>query len=385
MNKVLLIAPFCADPRSIWFSPGRVRKLNQVMDILEGLGYCTHILNTSPDPLKLDHTVVFNPFAGHRRLLPRLKALLQLVFSYLLSLKEIQSYRLVWVYNSRLFEALPALVLSLGFAQRHLVVQLEDLPGSRAQNSGTLTFALERLLLWLLQRRSALLTCVSPVVEKSIQRDGLQRFYPPPVVLFPPLLDSALVAGSALRAEPFTGPLITVVYAGGADPEKGLVDLLTVFSKLPDHYQLQLYGPCSPEQIGVSPDRKNVCWYGYVPMASLFNALLSADVVVNPHRPIRQQQGIFPFKTAELLGSGALALSRRTPGLEWFEFPEACIYDRPEQLQRLLLEAPSIYKANRDSLAQAHANCMRICSAEAVQQQLATVLNIQHFPNSSVY
>ncbi len=375
MNNLLLIAPFCTDPKSLWFSPGRVRKLNQVIELMEGLGYSIHILNTSPDPLHLDHTEVFNPFAGHFRLMPRLKALVLLILRFLINCRNGHSYRLIWVYNSRLFEALPALVWSLGLAQRHLVVQFEDLPGSRAQNSGTLTFALERLFTWLLLQRSALLTCVSPVVQKSVQRHGLLRLDSPPVVLFPPLLDPTLVAGKALRDEPFTGPLITVVYAGGSDPEKGLVDLLAVFRLLPDNYRLQLFGPCSPEQLGISPNQLNVSWCGYVPMASLFQALLMADVVVNPHRPIRQLQGIFPFKTAELLGSGALPLTRRTPGLEWFDFPEALIYDQPEQLHRLLLEAPSIFETNRASLAHAQATCLRICSGEAVQQRLAELLN----------
>ena len=382
---IALIAPFCADSNSRWFSPGRQRKLSQVMAVLNTAGYRWQGLSTCPastgtsteQAAASDASLPLQ--SGHLKSLCHsdfwpLRLLDTLVHSLGIGRRwgHQQPMPVLWLYNTRISEALVALVLLK--LQRHtnerprVVLQLEDLPAARQANAG-IRGAIDRWSTTTLARHASAALCVSEPVAQAFQ--AISGFPRSRIQLLPPLLDAAAQAVFNARSEPFQDETITIVYAGGYDIEKGVLDLLSAFQCLQSkRYRLLLFGPIPASLHAQLANQDRLELRGLVPLPELFTAYSQADVVVNPHRPIAHSSYIFPFKLVELLASGALPLSTPMPGLKAYGLPDDCLFQGPDQLTQRLQLAPQIWCQHRSSLQQLARQVRHQHSLEQAQQTI---------------
>ena len=301
-KHAVVIAPICEDTSSKWYSPGRSAKLTQVDQLLCSFGYEITWLNTCPvHSRKLNNGVV--------QISSKHSSLLRLSDLFFGSRDIFRSIKpdLVWIYNSRVSEAVVAARLSKFSANIKIIVELEDLPAARKENAswrGRLDLISTQ---WLI-KHAAFVTCLSQSFADALI--NLVSVGQEKIKFFPPLLDEAyLSAVSKRRSAPCSSKRIRIMYAGGYSAEKGVDDLLWAFSRLPAAlYSLHLFGPVPPRIVAWARSNPYAYIHGVVAKDRLYLSYQNADVVVNPHRPIQNSNFIFPFKIIEQLASGAIPL-----------------------------------------------------------------------------
>ena len=344
---ILIIAPYCGSSSDKWFSPGRQRKLFQVESLFVSLGYSFQRFSISPDQPK---TGQFDWESLCSSSWPPVR-FVQLFFNAFWAggtqvLSDEPQW--IWIYNTRLAEAMVALALLIRKPKVKIFLQLEDLPAARLANAGV-RGRLDSFSSKMLSRRADCVSAVSLPVALAFSQ--LTSFSADRIVLLPPLLDDNYRLKVACRQPPFGDSCTTIVYAGGYGAEKGIDDLLAAFSHLPvPGFRLLLLGPI-PYSLRVQlSGQSGIEILGMVPIERLFLAYAEADILVNPHRPILNSSYVFPFKLIEIMASGALPLSTAMPGLESFGLPSDCIFFGCRQLSEKLVNASRIWRLNRQRL-----------------------------------
>lgn len=360
----LVVAPHCTDPESGWFSPGRSVKIAQVLCILRLCGYVPVLLNTCP---------VLNPEASRTDLqLSRRKAAIPRLFAFMGAPLErliTQKPSLIWVYNSRVPEALVQWRLRRLYRQALLVVELEDLPAARKANAswrGALDWVATR---WLV-RSATVVTCVS--VEAAEALRSHVALSAARVRILPPLLHEGFLSAVEQRHSPFRRRFIRVLYAGGYTEEKGVEDLLWAFRSLPSTtHRLHLVGPVSMDIRTLAKKMAHVYVHGCVNESRLQSIYQQVDVVVNPHRAILNGTHVFPFKTIEQMASGALPLLSTSLGTDQHGLPQACLFRTREDLLMALKNASSIWHTHHDNLTNLAVKLRRSHAVCTVAHQFA--------------
>jgi len=369
-----IIAPFCQSDVSPWFSPGRERKLSQLSSILHAIDLNYSELNTCPEPVSAGQPTVQQLCSSNWWLLRLLQLLCASIRLRLGGTKVGQSHYL-WLYNTRLSEALVALLLRSWSKQpSRLILQLEDLPAARRANAGTRGW-LDRCSLQILSRRASAACCVSETVAQAFHQ--LSGFPRERIYIFPPLLEDSFLDKISKRHSPFSKSSIRVLYAGGYDIEKGVADLLYAFCSLKNpHYVLDLAGPVPEGLRQKLNNSQTIQIHGVLPLPALFDLYCQADIVVNPHRPIRQSNYVFPFKTIEILASGALPLCTPMPGLETYPIPNDCLFNNPEGLLNRLTNAKDIWEKHKKTL---HALAAKVRHEHSMTQAEGTIQQMLEF------
>ena len=279
---------------------------------------------------------------------------------------------ILWLYNTRAAESLVAIMGLLLRPRLRLVLQLEDLPSARAENHG-LAGHVDAITTSFLARRAYKIFAVSPNVAAAFQ--NLNPRIRTSITLLPPALDPLLEQKLRHRPRPFSGNIIQILYAGAYQPDKGVMDLIEAFNRLPsDRFRLLLVGSAPQPLIQEWKDHPSIVFRGVVSNSTLFDLYVAADVVVNPHRPILHAEHVFPFKLVEIVASGALPLTTSVPGSHSFALPSDCFFQGVDQLASKLMEAPRIWASHRIHLLQAASACRFRYSQETIQQQLHRAL-----------
>jgi glycosyltransferase involved in cell wall biosynthesis len=331
-RTALIVAPYCDETTDSWYSPGREAKLAQVGVILRKCRHDLVWINTCPAPV-VAKTIKNLQLSLHRNLLLRFADLL---FSKKHRLKCLEP-DLIWVYNSRLAEAVVAARLLTQHPKAKLVIELEDLPAARQENASWRGWLDWQATRWLL-RRASFTTCVSRSAAQALQRRI--KISDDALILLPPLLDdSYLSILRERRLPPCSRRKIRVMYAGGYSREKGIDDLLSAFVQLPwGEYSLHLLGPATPSVYRIAKSHPHIFVHGVVDKSWLYRCYVNADVVVNPHRAILATDHISPFKQIEQMASGAIPLVSSHIAVDAIELPVMCRFEGSnELLERLLM------------------------------------------------
>ena len=342
----LVVAPYCTDASSSWYSPGRNAKLNQVFQILCSSGLPLIILNTCPvlngSPLKNELQI------------SRINAKFPRLISFLtLSRRRLpdQPYTIIWVYNSRVPEMILVWRLRQLYPDMRLIVELEDLPAARKANASWRGLLDWFSTFWLVQRASLVL-CVSGEAADSLQ--ARIPISPSRLQIFPPLLDNNFLSAVERRQKsPFSRHFIRVLYAGGYSPEKGVDDLLWAFSSLdPSLYRLHLVGPVTDSIRLAAREMPNVYVHGVIESNVLYTFYRLADVVVNPHRQILHGSHVFPFKSIEQAACGALPLQSTALNTGVTKLPSPCLFANRKELLVALYNSRQIWSDHQRQILQ---------------------------------
>lgn len=364
----LLIAPHCTDPSSDWFSPGRSSKLSNVLDLLKICGFETALINTCP-------VKNIKPFENEVQLSQRNFAFFRLL-DFLIRPRKlaIPTPSIIWVYNSRMPEAIAVWSLRQVYPRLMLSVELEDLPAARRVNASWRGWIDWFSTKWLL-RRASFVTCVSPKAAEVLRDCAL--IPRTRLKILPPLLNNGFLEAIKNRGNPpFTRRFIRILYAGGYSPEKGVEDLLWAFAFLPSsRFRLHLAGPASFSIRHLASQMPHIYVHGSVDQNHLHSLYQHADVVVNPHREILNGNFIFPFKTIEQVASGALPLLSTSLQADTLGLPKALLFSNKEQLLELISIAPYLWQTHHQRLEALAGYLRKNYSVEYVASQCSHWIN----------
>jgi glycosyltransferase involved in cell wall biosynthesis len=367
--NILIIAAYCNPWNSKWFSPGRHRKLVQVEALLISLGFIIKRFSIAPEKSNCESSYWVSLCNFNW---PPLRLGQLLCNAYFASGKDQRgdSYQWLWLYNTRLAEAIVALAFLLKNPRLKLFLQLEDLPAARHANSGFRGW-LDNISTLLLTRHAACVSAVSQPVAEAFSK--LTSYSLDRIILLPPLLDEGYQLKIASRHTPFSNSHYTALYAGGYGPDKGVDDLLVAFRQLSqNNIRLMLLGPVPSSLRDQLRNQAAIEIIGMVSDERLFSAYAEADIVINPHRPILNSSFIFPFKLIEIMASGALPITTAMPGLESFDLPSECIFEGSHQLALKLNDASGIWARHRiqiELVAKEVRKCYSMVNAKRVLEQ----------------
>lgn len=330
----------------MWYSAGRSAKLSQVDQLLRGFGYEITWLNTSPVPSRERNRRVLQISAKYSSL----RRLSDFIFGSKNIFHSITP-DLVWVYNSRVPEAVVVGRLSKRQANIKVIVELEDLPAARKENSSW-RGRLDRVSTQWLLNRASFVTCLSQSFAEALT--SLVRVGPEKIKFFPPLLDEAYLSTVCDRSfAPCSRRRIRIMYAGGYSAEKGVDDLLWAFSKLPvSLYSLHLFGPVPANIVAWARSNPFVYIHGVIAKDRLYQGYRNADVVVNPHRPIQNSDFIFPFKIVEQLASGAIPLLSSHFAMADLGVPPGLTFSGKHELYERLANVGHVFESLDSNLAE---------------------------------
>lgn len=341
--KVLYVAPLVSPRDNPWFSPGRFKKIQQVNDLLSRAGYTLELINTAPFTFDSPNCKVFNLCTARQSLF----RYYQLVFNavkFCLHYKSDSHSLLIWVYNTRLPELIFLIISSLFLSNLRFVIQVEDVAAARSQVSA-LSRAVDAISAFVFIRYKPIhVFAVSEVVAQKFSQ--IYKFPLHNISCLPPLLCDNYLNLCKLRTNPFSSNTVNVVYAGGYEAEKGVDDLIAAFLLAIGkgfNATLTLIGSAPTHLLEKYSNNSLIIFKGILSEYDLTLQLLSADVLVNPHRPILNSSHIFPYKTIEMLASGSLPLTTRMPGIDSFGLPPDCFFSGISELSSKLLNSRLIW------------------------------------------
>lgn len=375
LTDVFYVAAFCTSEDRFWFSPGRARKIDQVLVTLSSLGYRVsglNIANTfSLQPQPRVHNLCNSRFVP-------LRYVQLFVNSVLFGLSSIYRDQVayLWLYNTRSAESIVALALLLVRPRLMVVLQLEDLPSARKANAG-ISGILDGFFLFLLAKKASHVFAVSASTALSFSR--MVGFAVEKVSILPPSLHPSLIAKARVRSDPFVNDLISILYAGSYSLEKGVCDLIDAFMTLPasSNFQLLLAGPAPSELKSRCVTNGHIVFTGMLSNDMLFDLYTCVDVVINPHREVLNPSHIFPFKLVEIVASGALPLTTPVPGYEDFGLPEDCIIRSQADLALKICQSRSIWQSCALRIKAVASTCRLQYSSEAITRTVKTRLDRQ--------
>lgn len=360
-----------------WFSLGRMRKVNQVISTLSGLGYDIELLNIAPFKANLQSSSGVS--YGVKRLCStsfapvRFIQILWSSVSFFLSLRLASCHSVIWLYNTRLAEAIVALIALYLHPELRLVLQLEDLPAARHANSG-LAGILDRYSTTLLSQRANHVFAVSKQVAKAFS--SANDFGDSEITILPPALDPLFLQLAERRKQPFSSLKSIIFYAGSFTEEKGVSDLIEAFLSISSvNQQLVLAGSAPQHIVDAYANIEQIRFTGIISDQSLFELYTSADVVVNPHRVILNSNFVFPFKLIETVASGGLPLTTPMPGVEDLALPADCFFLDTNELKTKLAHAFQLWKNNRLPIRHASFMCRHRYSSEAIKSKILVALS----------
>jgi glycosyltransferase involved in cell wall biosynthesis len=337
----------CEDP---WFSPGRHKKMNQVADLLDSLGYDVTVVNTAPFFFASPKFLVINLCTESHPLLRYLQIIFG-SFKLCAKLRAQNSNNVFWFYNTRFPELLCLLFGCINLPRAKIVIQIEDIPAARA-TKGIISEMLDTISTFIfLSRRPSHVFAVSQVVAYEFSR--IYKLIPDDISILPPLLSDHYCEVISARQRPFQRHAVRIVYAGGYEKEKGVEDLIDAFkSSIHAGFisELILIGAAPSLLRSRCANYSNICFMGHLSDNDLYDAYAQADIIVNPHKPILNSSYVFPFKTIEIVASGALPLTTRMPGIDDLGLPIDCFFDDALQLQSKLLTSQCLWRKNEARL-----------------------------------
>jgi glycosyltransferase involved in cell wall biosynthesis len=370
--KILYVAAFAKPRDQLWFSLGRQRKIGLVLAMLADLGHTVLRLNIAPQknvsPISETLALCSVQFPPLRFI----QICITSIFLFLASAR-LKSSDIIWLYNSRFAESLVALVCLLLRTHCKLIIQLEDLPSARKQNHGISGY-LDWLTTEFLCKRAHHIFAVSPNVAAAlVRRNNLPS---KSISLLPPVLDLCFEASFRNRPQPFSNRKLRILYAGSFQSEKGVLDLIHAFIDLdPQMFDLYLVGSCPQETISNYSAFANIVFTGIVDEQQLFNYYTSADIVVNPHRPILNSDYVFPFKLIETVASGALPLTTPVPGCEALNLPDVCFFTTVDDLSSKLKNSREIWNQYSGQLLESASTCLTTYSYGNIKSRIQSVIN----------
>jgi glycosyltransferase involved in cell wall biosynthesis len=370
---VLLIAPYSFKHTDIWYSPGRSRKLQQVEDSLRDLGFSIYSLSTLPVSLSPSHLSIRSLCTSSTPC----TRLIQILYSTFRLIPQLSSSvtpnYILWVYNCRVSEFLPALIIHLFRPSIPIFLQLEDLPFARTINSGIRGF-IDLICLQFLSVFAKDVFVVSHNVGVIFQR--ITPFSNNRFTILPPALSASFLSSTSSRSEPLSSTTISILYAGGYSPEKGVATLLNTFFRLPpERFSLMLVGHLPDQILSLSSTHSNILCPGHVSSDSLFYHYARADVVVCPHVFGTRSSFIFPFKLIEYIASGSIPLTTPMPGLEDFGLPSACFFRTSDELYSRLINIHSLWKEHSETLLLIKSKVRQHFSSHFLTEQLSASVN----------
>jgi glycosyltransferase involved in cell wall biosynthesis len=371
----LFIAPYCFNSNSPWYSPGRSQKILQTETLLASLSFSLFRINTAPDPIP------YSPIPHlqlSRAILPVLRLIISVssIFLFLISRPFRRATLILWIYNTRLSEALIAFIILLFTPALPLYLQIEDLPRARSQNRG-IRGLLDVACLRFLVRRSTHIFVVSPVVAQVLQ--SISSTTSAHLTVLPPLLSPDFLLTVDQRSQPFSQQITTILYAGGYGIEKGVSDLIQAFLRLPpDLFSLQLAGAVPDALVSSLPSNYCIQILGHLNNSELYSYYANADVLVSPHRITEHSSSIFPFKLIEYVASGALPLTTPMPGVELLCLPNDCLFETVDDLTSKLLNSRALWLQHKQSIVASSFNLRYSYSYKSLQPALATQLGRTH-------
>jgi glycosyltransferase involved in cell wall biosynthesis len=152
--------------------------------------------------------------------------------------------------------------------------------------------------------------------------------------------------------------------------------LLRVIQKLPDQYELNLFGKgeLEPEVQALANKIHNVVYHGFIGGKQLVGKLYEMDILLNPHSDIsKMQDGVFPFKMLEYIATGSYVITTPLPDLEGVDLSCIATYNYSDAaLVEALLDAPKKYSPV--IAAQLIENVMHAASFETAKQTITRQL-----------
>jgi glycosyltransferase involved in cell wall biosynthesis len=289
--------------------------------------------------------------------------------------RQSNSVDMLAVYNCHFTDLLViAPALWLRRKRFPLVVQLEDLCGARAFNSGWKQ-PLERLATAMLLSRASLLLVPSSGMFGALP--SRWRFFPKASGLFPPSLSSTFLVAVAYRPEPFSRVRLRMVYAGGHGAEKGTDLLVKAFRAAGNpRLELHLYGGPYPLEFA---EIQGVVVHGSASAEELAMAYASADICINPHQKIRQLSHVYPCKNIEILASGALPLMSKYCHADTFLVPKECLFSDVIELTQILKKPEEIYAVVKPGIEFLRERMRQDFCEDVINQPLKSlILNALH-------
>lgn len=277
---------------------------------------------------------------------------------------------LVWLYNAYAFECLFASI-SRRF-DAGIVLELEDWPLARSR--GLNPKPIIDWLAWLYIR--ALPDHVFAVNASVAKRLKIESHR---TSLLPGFVSDAVVR-LRCTAPPFTQPHLTVGYFGGLTVEKGADLVADLVMKLTTRANFIVTGAGTLENRFrvLANSAPNLQFSGVVDDDQLFRLMGRCDVILNPHRPIRDfGTGIFPFKVMEAIASGRMVISTQLPmeGLE--DCLDSVIFVDPsvEAFAAAICDSPSGFQRSRHALEKAAEAVIDLCGTETVTDRIMGLIN----------
>jgi len=261
----------------------------------------------------------------------------------------------ILTYNTRLPEAVSALLLKIRIPSAKLILQIEDFPSARYYNSGFTGFT-DLLSTRILSLYAELVLCVSSNVKAAFLECTQSANLP--VRLFPPMLDSDYILTVNSRKRPFSSSSINVLYAGSYGIDNDVLTLVQAFASLQgSELTLNLVGEVPKHIQEICSAISSIRIVGYVELARLFDYYAFCDVVILTHSRVNNPSYIYPFKLIEILASGALPLISRNINLGDLLVPEACLFNAANDLTSLLLSSRKVWAENSCILDDLAATC----------------------------
>jgi len=359
-TNIILLAPHDYEPSEPWFSPGRQAKLNSLITIFNRFSAQITWINTAPSSMPESKNLV--QLIGPT--ISRLSLFLSIyrLYSYSRQLCQLSHTSTLWVYNTRFRELLYTLILIFNCSIRNVVLQIEDLPCARIENAGLIGF-LDTLATRIFLRIASSYTYVSPLIP-SILHDQF-NLIPSASLYFPPLLSSSYVSLIPSRSKPFNSETIHIVYSGAYEYDKGVDIIIDAFLSLPsEKYQLSLMGPAPESLRRRFIDNPRIIFTGYLEAKAYYEHYLTADVIVNPHRPLLHSDYIFPHKLLDMFVSQSLPLTTPSPALHFFDFPDVCIFSTSSELASQIVSAQTIHKSCTPQLLKLSKKIMDIATVD---------------------
>jgi glycosyltransferase involved in cell wall biosynthesis len=365
------VGAFVENPHHRWFSLGRHRKINQVTSMLSSFGFEIIRLNIAPH-FQSSKPLSVIPLCQSSNIPARFIQLIVSSYCFFVSAAGVNHSSILWLYNSRSAEAIVAIVALFLRPRLRLVLQLEDLPSARLENHG-IAGTIDLLMSILISKRADQIFAVSDSVASAYA--SLTRTSKNNIKILPPALDPLYIKAVRYRLEPFSLDTTVILYAGSYQEDKGVLDLIRAFIEITDKsFQLQLFGSAPTSLIDSFSRYDRIIFKGVVTLDVLFNHYASADVVVNPHRPILNSNYVFPFKLVEIIASGALPLTTPVPGSEAFELPQDCLFKSVDQLSQKLASSKSLWRHNRKEIIACASLCREKYCTETIQSELAGLI-----------
>jgi glycosyltransferase involved in cell wall biosynthesis len=145
---------------------------------------------------------------------------------------------------------------------------------------------------------------------------GRPRLERPPVVLAPQYVDTAHFDPTRFDRDAIRHLLgierFTVVFAGIAQPNKGVGEIIQALRRLPGRsWQLLIVGPVTPYAVELAASDLRVRLLGTHPPDEMPRFLAVADAVVLPQRPEPASLGQMPMKLFEAMAMACPVISTR--------------------------------------------------------------------------